>query len=54
MAEGIVKLAKDAVVIVWDENDYGSFEGCYHSPRGVDDVFPGGLYALSRSSISAK
>jgi hypothetical protein len=26
MAEGIVKLAKDTVVIVWDEN-FGSFEG---------------------------
>jgi hypothetical protein len=26
MAEGIVKLAKDTVVIVGDEN-YGSFEG---------------------------
>ncbi len=45
MAKGIVKLAKDTVVIVWDEN-YGSFEGCYHSRRGVDDVFPGGSYAL--------
>src|SRR5260370_16889019 len=41
-----LQMSKDAVVIVWDESNYGSFEGCYHSPRGVKDVFPGGSYAL--------
>src|SRR5260370_16821807 len=41
-----LQMSKDAVVIVWDESNYGSFEGCCHTLRGVKDVFPGGSYAL--------
>lgn len=36
---------KSAIVIVWDENDYTSFVGCCHSPRGVNGVFLGGSNA---------
>jgi hypothetical protein len=36
---------KSAIVIVWDENDYTSFAGCCHSPRGVNDVILGGSNA---------
>jgi hypothetical protein len=36
---------KSAIVIVWDENDYTSFAGCCHSPRGVNGVFLGGSNA---------
>lgn len=36
---------KSAIVIVWDENDYSSFAGCCHSPRGVNGVILGGSNA---------
>lgn len=36
---------KSAIVIVWDENDYTSFAGCCHSPRGVNGVILGGSNA---------
>lgn len=31
-----------AIIINWDENDYGSFEGCCNSPTGVNGVTLGG------------
>ncbi len=36
---------KSALVIVWDENDYSSANGCCHSPIGVDDHVLGGSNA---------
>ena len=33
---------KSAIVIAFDENDYGSYEGCCHSPKGVNNVTLGG------------
>ncbi len=34
--------SKSAIVVNWDENDYGSFEGCCYSPTGVHGVTLGG------------
>jgi hypothetical protein len=36
---------KSALVIVWDENDYTSADGCCHSPIGVNGVVLGGSNA---------
>jgi phosphatidylinositol-3-phosphatase len=36
---------KSAIVIVWDENDYSSYESCCHSPKGVNGVTLGGSNA---------
>ena len=36
---------KSALVIVWDENDYSSANGCCHSPTGVNGVVLGGSNA---------
>lgn len=36
---------KSAIVIAWDENDYTSFQGCCHSPTGVNGVTLGGANA---------
>lgn len=33
---------KSAIVVNWDENDYGSFEGCCYSPTGVHGTVLGG------------
>ena len=34
--------SKSAIVVNWDENDYGSYEGCCYSPTGVHGVTLGG------------
>ncbi len=34
--------SKSAIVVNWDENDYGSYEGCCYSPTGVRGVTLGG------------
>lgn len=36
---------KSALVIMWDENDYSSANGCCHSPTGVNGVVLGGSNA---------
>ena len=36
---------KSAIVIAWDENDYSSFAGCCHSPKGVGGATLGGSNA---------
>jgi phosphatidylinositol-3-phosphatase len=36
---------ESAIVIAWDENDYSSFAGCCHNPRGVNGVILGGSNA---------
>lgn len=36
---------KSALVIMWDENDYTSANGCCHSPTGVNGVVLGGSNA---------
>ncbi len=36
------RTTKSAIVIVWDENDYSSADGCCHSPKGVNGVVLGG------------
>jgi len=33
---------KSAIIVNWDENDYGSYEGCCYSPTGVHGVTLGG------------
>ena len=37
--------SKSALVIMWDENDYSSANGCCHSPTGVNGVTLGGSNA---------
>ena len=39
------KTTKSALVIMWDENDYTSANGCCHSPVGVDGHILGGASA---------
>ena len=34
--------SKSAILINWDENDYGSYEGCCYSPTGIHGVTLGG------------
>ncbi len=34
--------SKSAIIINWDENDYGSYEGCCYSPTGINGVTLGG------------
>lgn len=34
--------SKSAIIVNWDENDYGSFNGCCYSPTGVNGVTLGG------------
>lgn len=36
---------KSALVVMWDENDYSSANGCCHSPTGVNGVVLGGSNA---------
>lgn len=36
---------RSAIVIMWDENDYSSANGCCHSPTGVNGVVLGGSSA---------
>ena len=36
---------KSALVIMWDENDYSSANGCCHSPTGVNGIVLGGSNA---------
>jgi phosphatidylinositol-3-phosphatase len=39
------RTTKSALVIMWDENDYTSANGCCHSPTGVNGVVLGGSNA---------
>src|SRR6202030_1120260 len=36
---------KSALVVMWDENDYSSANGCCHSPTGVNGIVLGGSNA---------
>jgi phosphatidylinositol-3-phosphatase len=44
-ASRVWRTEKSALVVMWDENDYSSANGCCHSPTGVNGVVLGGSNA---------